>query len=57
MFGLFKKKTELEKLEDKYQKLLKDAFTLSSTNRRMSDSKTAEANLVLSQIEHLKAKV
>ena len=53
MFGLFKKKSETEKLEDKYQKLLKEAYDLSTTNRTLSDRKTAEANAVLQQIEKL----
>jgi hypothetical protein len=53
MFGLFKKKSETEKLEIKYQKLLKEAYTLSTTNRTLSDSKTAEANEVLKEIELL----
>ena len=54
MFGIFKKKSEMELLEDKYQKLIKEAYTLSTSNRRSSDSKTAEANEVLKQIELLK---
>jgi hypothetical protein len=54
MFGLFKKKTEKEKLEEKYQALLKEAYTLSTSNRRLSDSKTAEADEVLKQIDGLK---
>lgn len=54
MFGIFKKKSEIEKLEDKYQKLLKEAYTLSTSNRKLSYSKTAEANDVLNQIELLK---
>jgi hypothetical protein len=56
MFGIFKKKSEIEKLEEKYQKLLKEAYTLSTSNRKLSDSKTAEANDVLNQIELLKNK-
>jgi len=55
MFGLFKKKSEVEKLEEKYQKLLKEAYTLSTSNRTLSDQKTAEANEVLQQIEQLRA--
>ena len=43
MFGLFKKKTELEKLQGQYKKLMKDAFDLSKTNRSESDTKYAEA--------------
>ena len=54
MFGIFKKKSEIEKLEGKYQKLIKEAYTLSTYNRRLSDSKTAEANEVLMQMELLK---
>lgn len=56
MFKLFKKKSEKEKLESKYQKLLKEAYTLSTSNRKLSDSKAAEANEVLKQIELLKTK-
>ena len=51
MFGLFKKKTPLEKLEEKYQKLLKEAFDLSKTNRSASDAKYAEADDVLKEME------
>lgn len=53
MFGLFKKKSEIDKLEDKYQKVLKEAYDLSLSNRKLSDSKTAEADLILKQIEIL----
>lgn len=53
MFGLFKKKSEKEKLNDKYAKLLKEAFDLSKFNRRESDNKYAEAEKILKQIENL----
>ncbi len=53
MFSLFKGKSELEKLNEKYKKLLEDAHRLSTSNRTLSDQKTAEANEVLSQIEAL----
>ena len=56
MFGLFKKTSELEKLEKKYKKLMKDAYELQSINRRESDSKYAEAEEILKQIEKLKTK-
>jgi len=49
MFGLFKKKSEVEKL----QELQKEAFELSKTNRRKSDEKTAEAEKVLGEINAL----
>jgi hypothetical protein len=54
MFGLFKKKTEADKLQEEYAKLMKDAFDLSKTNRTKSDEKTAESEEVLKKIEELK---
>jgi hypothetical protein len=53
MFGLFKKKSEKEKLEDQYEKLLGEAHKLSTVNRTASDAKAAEADAVLKQIEAL----
>lgn len=53
MFGLFKKKTEKEKLQEQYEKLSKEAYQLSSTNRKLSDQKTFEANQVMDQLEKL----
>lgn len=44
MFGIFKKQTELQKLEAQHKKLLEEAFALSTRNRALSDQKTAEAN-------------
>ena len=53
MFGLFKKKTEKEKLQAQYEKLLKEAHTLSTTNRTLSDKKTFDANEIMKQIVNL----
>ncbi|QDO94547.1 Lacal_2735 family protein [Formosa sediminum] len=53
MFGLFKKKSEKEKLESQYKKLLEEAHRLSTTNRKMSDQKMYEAEEVLKQLEKL----
>ncbi len=53
MFGLFKKKSEKEKLEEQYQKLLDESYRLSKTDRAASDLKAAEANEVLKKIELL----
>ena len=53
MFGLFKKKTKKEKLQEQYEKLLREAYLLSSTNRKMSDQKTFEANQIMEQITKL----
>ena len=56
MFGIFKKKTKVEKLEIKYKALLKEAYDLSKTNRSKSDQKTFEAEEVSKQIEILNKK-
>ena len=53
MFGIFKKKTEKEKLEVEYEKLLKESYKLSTVNRTASDAKAAEADKVLKKIESL----
>ncbi|MDA3891504.1 MAG: Lacal_2735 family protein [Salinivirgaceae bacterium] len=53
MFGLFRKKSEIDKLEDVYKKMLKEAYSLSTINRKLSDSKTKEANEILKKIELL----
>ena len=54
MFKILKKKTEAEKLTIKYKELLTEAHRLSTTSRRLSDEKVAEASTVLEQIEVLK---
>ncbi len=56
MFELFKKKTEVEKLQEKYKKLMEEAFKLSHTDRKASDDKTAEAEEVMKQILALQGK-
>lgn len=53
MFGLFKKKTELEKLQKKYESLMKNWHAMSSINRTESDKIYAEAEAVAKQIELL----
>ena len=51
MFGIFKKKTEVEKLQSKYKDLLKEAYDLSKINRSKSDQKTFEAEEIYKQIK------
>lgn len=51
--GLFSRKSEKEKLQDKYKKLVDEAYKLSHSDRRASDLKTAEADEVLKKIEAL----
>ncbi|QWX84960.1 Lacal_2735 family protein [Cellulophaga sp. HaHaR_3_176] len=53
MFGIFKKKSEKEKLHDSYTKLLKEAHELSTSNRKLSDDKMYEADEMMKKIEAL----
>ena len=53
MFGLFKRKTPLEKLQEKYNKLTEEAYKLSKIDRKASDAKQAEAEEVLKQMDAL----
>ena len=54
MFGLFKKKSEKDKLYEQYQKLVKEAHILSTTNRKLSDQKVYEAEEIMNKLEKLK---
>jgi superfamily I DNA and RNA helicase len=56
MFGLFKKKTDVEKLQEKYKKVMEEAFKLQSINRSDSDKKYLEADNLLKQIEKIQSK-
>jgi len=53
MFGLFKKKSAIDKLNEQYEKLLKESHRLSTIDRTASDAKVAEANDILKKIEEL----
>ncbi|MCX7550314.1 Lacal_2735 family protein [Xanthomarina sp. F2636L] len=53
MFGLFKKKSEVDKLQIKYEKLMKEWHSLSTVNRSKSDEKYAQAQDIQKQIEQL----
>jgi len=50
---LFKGKSKLEILTDKYDSLMEEAYRLSKVNRTKSDEKTFEANEVLVEIKEL----
>ena len=53
MFGLTGKKSKKKILEKKYQRLVQEAYRLSTVNRQASDEKSAEADRILKQIEEL----
>ena len=56
MFGLFKKKSEVEKLQESYKKIMEEAYKLQSINRTDSDKKYLEADNVLKKIEQIQSK-
>ena len=53
MFGIFKKESELEKLQKQHKKLMQESFNLSKSNRSAGDAKFAEAEAVAKKIEEL----
>ena len=53
MFGLFKKKSDKEKLQERYRKLMEEAHNLSHSNRQKADAKVFEAEVVMKQLEEL----
>lgn len=53
MFGLFKKKTEKERLQESYAKMLSDAHKLSHSNRTAADKVIAEAEEIAKKIDKL----
>jgi NADP-dependent 3-hydroxy acid dehydrogenase YdfG len=53
MFGLFKKKSELEKLQEEYASLMGTYHKLSTTNRAASDAAYGQANEVANKIDTL----
>lgn len=55
MFGLFKK-NPIERLQKKYAELMEESYKLSTTDRKASDLKRAEAETVMIQIEKLQNK-
>ena len=52
--NLFKRKTEIEKLEDLRKDYLGKSFTTSKSNRSLSDAYVKKANEIEKKIEKLK---
>jgi len=57
MFGLFKKKSKIEKLQEKFKKLMQEWHSLSTVNKSASDNKYDEAQNIAKQINKLKNEV
>ena len=54
LFSFLKSKTEKQKLQEKYESLLKESFNLSKIDRSKSDAKQAEANEIADRIALIK---
>ncbi|MDO6439466.1 Lacal_2735 family protein [Cyclobacterium sp. 1_MG-2023] len=54
MFGLFKKKSPLEKLQEQYQSFLEKAHKASHHDRKLSDQLMAEAEEIAKKIDKIK---
>tara|TARA_B100001564_G_scaffold345126_1_gene343426 strand:+ start:1267 stop:1434 length:168 start_codon:yes stop_codon:yes gene_type:complete len=54
MFGIFKKKSEKDKLIELYNKKKEQAFKVSRSNRKESDRLEKEANDILIELDKLK---
>jgi hypothetical protein len=54
--GIFRKKTETDRLRKQYQRLMKEAYQVSRTNRKGSDKIYAEADSVMQRILELDTK-
>ncbi|UZD24046.1 Lacal_2735 family protein [Algoriphagus halophytocola] len=50
MFGLFKKKSELERLQKVYAEKMSEVHKLSTIDRRKSDVAAAEADAIAQKI-------
>lgn len=57
MFGVFKRKTEKERLEKKFKKLMQEWHDLSSVNRSASDKKYAEAQKIATYLNDMNHEV
>ena len=53
MFGLFKKKSQKDKLLELYKKKKEEAFNLSKIDRKKSDEKEKEASDILIALDEL----
>lgn len=51
MFGLFKKKSEKEKLQEKYKELMEKAYKASHSDRSLADSLTAKAEEIAEKLK------
>ena len=51
MFGIFRRKTKVEKLQLKYKSVINKAYNLSKKNRKQSDEKYFKADQILKKLK------
>ncbi len=56
MFGLFKRKSPIEKLQVKYNKLMKDYHEISKVNRKEAEKYYVQAETILTEIKAVQSK-
>jgi hypothetical protein len=56
MFGLFKSKSELDKLNEQYKKLMAEYHKLSTVDRKKADDKMAEAEVIAKKMDEINKK-
>ena len=54
MFGIFKKRSEYDKLYAQYEKLLAESHRLSTVDRAASDAKALEADVIAKKLDGMK---
>ncbi|GAA4271041.1 Lacal_2735 family protein [Aquimarina gracilis] len=55
MFSWFKNRTELQKLQHDYCKMMKNAYKLALTDKKKSDQLHEKANEILSRIKKIES--
>jgi hypothetical protein len=53
--GIFRKKTEADRLRNKYKRLMEEAYRISRLDRKASDKKYAEADAIMQRIHELES--
>jgi len=53
MFELLQIQSEIDKLQTNYARLIKEAYSVSTSNRKLFDKKTFEAIEILHEIDRL----
>lgn len=56
MINLFKKRSRIEVLQKKYDKLMKQCYDLTNVSQTMSNQKLTQAESLLKEMAHIRLK-